>query len=227
MEDQFANELQSLGQKVISVRPTGKSKANEALKTQFTSRLHNQYLVPMAHNLLKIQGQSMNFTQFWVECILMFGSRIKAPKMKTATNSVSSYGTSKEQKTHSQKKSNSKDKKIQAQMELIEKQKCEIENLKATQATGVSPQQQVNAISQTMSCLYVGNKKTPMENTSKNGKKFMGTPIPPKPSMGVDGSFDTSFTCWYCKDTSHELENCRQLQNKLAHKHAAMQGFCN
>ena len=69
----------------------------------------------------------------------MFGSRIKAPKMKTAMNSVSSSGTLKEQKTCSQKKNSSKNKKIQAQTELKEKQKWEIENLKATQATGVSP----------------------------------------------------------------------------------------
>ena len=82
----------------------------------------------MVHNLPKTQGQNTNFTYFWAKCISMFSLRIKAPKMKTATNSVSSSGTLKEQKTHSQKKSNSKDKKIQAQTELIEKQKQEIEN---------------------------------------------------------------------------------------------------
>ena len=73
-----------------------------------------------------------------------------------------------------------------------------------------------------MSCLYVGTKKTPMENTSTGGKKYIGTPKPPKPSMGVDGSLGTNLTCWYCKDTRHKLENCKQLQNKLASKHAAM-----
>ena len=81
--------------------------------------------------------------------------------MKTATNSISSSGALKEQDTHFQKISNSKYKKIQAQTELIEKQKWEIENLKATQATGVSLQQLVNVIFQTMSYLYVGAKKTP------------------------------------------------------------------
>ena len=150
----------------------------------------------------------------------MFRLRIKVPKMKTTTDSVSLSGALKEQKTHSQKKSNSKDKKIQAQTELIEKQKWEIENLKATQATEVSLQQLV--ILQVMSCLYVGNKKTPTENTCNSGKKFMGTPRPPKPSMQVDGSLDTNLTCWYCKDTRHKLENCKWLHNKLAHEHAAM-----
>ena len=93
--------------------------------------------------------------------------------MKAATNSVSLSGTLKEQKTHSQKRSSGKDKKIKAQTELIEKQKWEIENLNAAQATGVSPQQLVTAISQAMSCLYVGDKKA---QPSKNdgGNKFYG-----------------------------------------------------
>ena len=141
--------------------------------------------------------------------------------MKTSMNSISLSGVLNEQKTHSQKKGSSKDKKIQAQTELTEKQKWENENLKATQATGVSSQQLVNAIFQAMSCLYVGTKKTPTDNTSNSGKKCMGTTRPPKPSMGVDGSLDVNLTYWYCKDTSHKCENCKWLQNKIACKCAA------
>ena len=103
--------------------------------------------------------------------------------MKAATNSVSSSGALKEQKTHSQKRNSRKDKKIKAQTELIEKQKWEIENLKAAQATGVSPQQLVTAISQAMSCLYVGDKKI-QPNKTNSGSKFMGILRPPKPSAG-------------------------------------------
>ena len=73
----------------------------------------------------------MNFTQFQAECISMFSSRIKAPKLKAATNSVSSSGAIKEQKTCSQKKNSGKDRKIKAQTELIEKQKWEIEKFKS------------------------------------------------------------------------------------------------
>ena len=112
----------------------------------------------------------------------MFGSQIKATKLKTATNSISLSRASKEQKTHSQKKNSGKVKKIQAQTKLTEKQKWEIENLKATQARGVSPQQLPTVILQAMSSLYVGEKKT--LSNSNSGKKFMGTPRPPKPSAG-------------------------------------------
>ena len=184
MEDQFANELQILDQKLISVRPLWKNEVSEALKTQFASRLHDPYLVAMAHNLLKTQGDKINFTQFQAGCVSMFGSQIKTPKIKTVTNSISLSGASKEQKTHSQKKGNNKDRKIQAQPKLIEKQKWEIENLKAPQATRVSSKQLVNAISQTMSCLYVGGEKTPADSTSNGGKKFVGTPRPPNHQWG-------------------------------------------
>ena len=64
---------------------------------------------------------------------------------------------------------------IKAQMELIEKQKWEIENLKAVQATGVCPQQLVTAISQAMSCLYVGDKRI-QPNKTDSDSKFMGIP---------------------------------------------------
>ena len=171
-----------------------------------------------------MQGQNLNFTQFRAECISMFGLQIKAPKLKAATNSVSSSGALKEQKTHSQRKIIGKDKKIKAQTELIEKQKWEIENLKAAQATGVSPQQLVTTISQAMSCLYVGDKKM-QPNKIESGSKFMGIPRPPKPLAGVDGSLDNNLTCRYCKDTGHELENCRWLKNKLACECAAMQSI--
>ena len=116
---------------MISVRPSWQNEVNEALKTQFACRLCNPYLVAMAHNFLKTQGHKMNFTQFQAKCISMYGSRIKMPKVKSATDNVSSSGALKEQKTCSQKKGNNKDRKIQAQTELITQQKWEIENLKA------------------------------------------------------------------------------------------------
>ena len=136
--------------------------------------------------------------------------------MKAVISNISSSGTLKE-KIHSQKKSLSKDRNIQTQTELIEKQKWEIENFKAAQTTGVSPQQLVTAISQAMSCLHVGDKKMSSSNTNR-GNKFMWHPETPKPSAKVDGSLDSNLMCQYCKDTWHELENCKWLQNKSASK---------
>ena len=71
--------------------------------------------------------------------------------------------------------------------------------------------------------MWVTRKLSPVKSIS--GSKFMGIPRPPKPSAGVDGSLDNNLTCWYCKDTGHELENCRWLKNKLAHECAATQSI--
>ena len=111
---------------------------------------------------------------------------------------------------------------MQVQTELIEQQKNEIEKLKATQAPGVDTQQLVKAIIQAMSCMYVGTKKLASDQQTR-GKPFLGTNRPPELSKGLDGSLDPNLSCWYCKDTSHEKENCRWLQKKLARDHLATQ----
>ena len=61
-EDQFANELQVLSRKVLSIQPEWRAEVNEALKTQFAFRLRDPYLAAMAHNFLKTQGKDMSFT---------------------------------------------------------------------------------------------------------------------------------------------------------------------
>ena len=73
-EDQFADELQILSRKVLSIHLEWKAEVNEALKTQFALRLHDPYLVAMAHNFLKTQGKDILFIQFHAECVFMFGS---------------------------------------------------------------------------------------------------------------------------------------------------------
>ena len=75
-------------------------------------------------------------------------------------------------------------------------------------------QQLVKAITQAMSCMYVGTKKSVSDQETK-GNQFLGTNRPPELSKGLDGSLDPNLTCQYCKDTGHEKENCRQLQKKI------------
>ena len=77
-EDQFADELQVLARKVISVCPECKSQVNEALKTQFAYHLWDQYFAAMAHNLLKVAPPDTTFAKFWAECISIFGTRLKS-----------------------------------------------------------------------------------------------------------------------------------------------------
>ena len=67
---------------------------------------------------------------------------------------------------------------MQAQTEPIQQQKREIRNQKAAKATGMNPQLLEHVISQAMSCLYVVNKKTPVDSKEKGGKQFVGTRPP-------------------------------------------------
>ena len=68
----------------------------------------------------------------------------------------------------------------------------------------------------------MGAKKALSNNPSNDGKKFIGKPRPSKLSMGIDGSLDENLMFQYCKETGHELDNCKWLQQKLASEHAAM-----
>ena len=51
-------------------------------------------------------------------------------------------------------------------------------------------------------------------NFSRPGKLFLGKPQEPQLSAGKDGSIDPEQMCQYCKDTGHELDNCKCLQYK-------------
>ena len=137
--------------------------------------------------------------------------------MSTATHAIDDVTSAKigeQKKTCSQLHAQKNKKKWQVQTELIEQQKKEIGKLKAAQAPGVDTQQLVKAITQAMSCMYVGTKKLASDQETR-GKPFLGTNRPSELSKGLDGSLDPNLSCQYCKDTSHEKENCRWLQKKI------------
>ena len=59
-------------------------------------------------------------------------------------------------------------------------------------------------------------------------KPFLGKCHEPQLSAGKDGSTNPSLSCWYCKDTGHELGNCTRFtarQEFLAHQQQAKEGL--
>ena len=80
-EDQFTNELQILGWKVISVYPDWKARVDKLLKTQFAHSPQDQYFAAMAIKLLKPASQGIIFTKFWTEGVVMFGTRSEKPSI--------------------------------------------------------------------------------------------------------------------------------------------------
>ena len=51
-------------------------------------------------------------------------------------------------------------------------------------------------------------------NSGRQSKPFLGKPQEPQLSAVKDGSIDPEKMCQYCKDTGHELDNCKYLQYK-------------
>ena len=91
-EEQFVDELQVLARQVISVCPEWKSQVNEALKTQFSHWLWDQYFAAMACNLLKVAPPATTFTKSQTGCISIFGTRSKkAVKTIVSTCVVENY----------------------------------------------------------------------------------------------------------------------------------------
>ena len=122
-EDQFADELQVLARKVISVCPEWKLQENEGLKTQFPCWLLDQYFAAMAHNLLKVAPSDMAFTKFWAESMSIFGTRSKkAVKTTLSTNVVKNHSDKADQlvKSANQICKDKKKEKIKVQTEMIE-----------------------------------------------------------------------------------------------------------
>ena len=174
---------------------------------------------------LRHKAKTCHSLSFVLSVYLCLAPKAKRFKVSTATHTiedVTSAEIGEQKKTHSQLHAQKNKKKWQVQTQLIEQQKKEIEKLKATQAPRVDTQQLVKAITQAMSCMYVGTKKLASDQETR-GKPFLGTNRPSELSKGLDGSLDPNSSCWYCKDTSHEKENCRWLQKKLAHDCPATQ----
>ena len=129
-------------------------------------------------NLLKVAPSDMAFTKFWVECILIFGTRSKrAAKTMVSTNVVKTHPDKADQpvKSANQIHKGKKKEKIKAQSEMIEQQKKEIENLKAA-SMQMDPKKLIEAMTQAMVCMY---------NTPKDpSKKLSGTkPLGGKPYL--------------------------------------------
>ena len=158
---------QVLARKVISVCSKWRSHVNEALNTQLTHRLWDQYFVAMICNLLKLAPHDMTYAKFWAECISIFGTRSrKAVKTTVSTSVVRSEASKADQpaKSANQLCREKKKEKIKAQTKVIEGQKKEIENLKAT-SMQLDPQKMIEAMTQAMACLY-NSQKGPNKKSS-------------------------------------------------------------
>ena len=99
---------------------------------------------------------------------------------------------------------------------MIEQQKKEIENLKATNMQ-MDPKKLIEAMTQAMTCMY-NTSKDPSKKISGTkpleGKSYLGKAKQPQTTKGLDGTTNPNLTCQYCKDSGNELDNCKTCSRK-------------
>ena len=69
-----------------------------------------------------------------------------------------------------------------------------IANLKSAQSTRMSWQQLATGITQAMSCMYIGTKKSSVDNIPTSWKPFLGISRPSELAKVIDGSLDLNLT---------------------------------
>ena len=162
----------------------------------------------------------MAFTKFWVECISIFGTRSKrAAKAMESTNVIKTHTDKADQpvKSANQIHNGKKKEKIKAQTEVIVWQKKEIENWKTT-SMQMDLKKLIEAMTLPMACMY-NTPKYPSKKISGTkpleGKPYLGEAKQPQLTKGLDGMINPNLTCQYYKDSGHELDNCKKLQQKI------------
>ena len=82
----------------------------------------------------------------------------------------------------------------------------------------------IEAMTQAMACMY-NTTKDPSKKMSGTkhlgGKPYLGKTKEPQITKGLDGTTDPNLTCQYCKDSGHELVNCKKLQQKIQREQLA------
>ena len=83
-------------------------------------------------------------------------------------------------------------------------------------------------MTQAVACIYNAqkdpiNKLTGTKPTG--GKSYLGKSKPPEFTKGLDDTIDPNHMYHYCKDSGHDLDSCRQLQQKRQRKQLAAERF--
>ena len=178
-EDQYADELQVLARKVISICPKQKSQVKKVLKTQFAHQLQDQYFATMAHDFLKVAPPDTTSAKFWADCISIPGTRSKkAVKTTMSTNAAKNYSDKADQPVKSTNHicRGKKKEKIKAQSKMIEWQKKEIENWEAA-SMKMDPKILIEVMTQAMACMYNTAKDASTKNIwhkTYRGKPYLG-----------------------------------------------------
>ena len=212
------DNLQVLVWKIIARKLEFRKDANDQLKSQYAHKLKDPYYAAIAISMLQSSYNMESFTEFQGHLAMTFSgcSRLGKTGSHTAAVEVSSCVISEEAGECRWLSKNSRQRQNKIDQQASHISSLEAQNKKLGQL--LESKFLVETITQAVAS-SLKMDKTSNPDSSPTGfisKPYLGKPHPSQLAPYVDGSLDPSFTCHYCKDTSHLKENCIKLTQWLA-----------
>ena len=232
--DNFADVLQLLARKVLSVDPSFQAFMNKSLCQQLANGLKDPSHSISARSILNQQPE-VQFAVFRSDLANILGCRSHAVGAKGALCNAAMAPESPETPAPA-KHRKTEDSTIAAQLSMCIKDNKELhKKLDAfdpskivevvTQAVAVGYQksfQKPNTYQKSTNPFILPQQKQ-QANQGPNpfSKLYLRPHREPQVTPGVDGSLNPALSCRYCKDTGHDVSNCAKVKRKEALKAAA------
>ena len=212
-EEAFMDKLQLLAWKVISKKPKFQQNLNATLKQHYANQLFDHNNASIVKTLL-LQMPKVTFTQFHNELARVLGTH-QCSKPSTKVVSVSTVESNLGNDVASSKNQQKCQKKMNAQSSQILDLRSKLDAAMAENAQVqelLNPSTLQTVVTSTLQVAQLG--ECSQSGIGRQSKPFLGKPQEPQLAVGKDGPIDPDKTCQYCKDTRHEIDNCKCLQYK-------------
>ena len=217
-EDDYAEILQILAQKIMIANPAFQAECNGALVHQFANGLHDDIICLLAKDLVN-RKPGIPFIKFRSEVVNLSGSRLKRTLAKVTTNVVEEDKEIERPNKKTKQDWQSLDAQIKTLLEQNRSLSQKVDSLATLQNSNLT-EVVSQAVNYTANRFGGQNKPQSQPSSStfdkaRESKPFLGKELPPKPTKGKDGSLNVAETCNYCKNLGHLLDNCVKLQDRI------------
>ena len=217
-EDDYTEILQILAWKIMITNPAFQAEYNGALIHQFTNRLRDDIICPLAKDLVN-RKPGIPFIKFRSEVTNLSSSQLKRTLTKVTTIMMEEDEEIERPNKKTKQDRQSLDAQIKTLLEQNRSLSQKVDSLATLQSSNLT-----EVVSQAVN--YTANRfggqnkpqSQPSSNTfdkARESKPFLGKELPPKPTKGKDGSLNVAETCNYCKNPGHLLDNCVKLQDRI------------
>ena len=165
---------------------------------------------------LLLQMPKVTFTQFRNELARVLGTcqcskpstSTKAVSVSTVESNLGNDVASSKAQQKCQKKTNAQSSQIQdlhSKLDAVMVENAQVREL-------LNPSTLQTVVTSALQTVQLG--ECSQSSIGRQSKPFLGKPQEPQLAAGKDGTIDPDKTCQYCKDTGHEIDNCKCLQHK-------------